>query len=471
ARGLAHVGVLKVLQDLHVPVDMVVGTSMGAVVGGAFAAGHSLDGLEKLALHTPWPELLRDRPPREELAYRRRQEDLQLPSRIDFGLDSTGLRGPSSTLGSFALEQVLREVSNRVSQVSDTDRMPLPFRAVATDLANGEARVMHGPSLFDVMRASMSVPGAFTPIEVQGHLLADGGLVRNLPVDVARAMGADVIIAVNVGTPLLPRDQVVGALGVAQQMFNILTEQNVQASLRQLTPRDVLITPDLTGIGFLDFSRPALAIERGEQAARALAPQLQALAEPAAQYAQWNLRRTQPRFDDAAFQLSKLEIDGKLRADKAALAREFGLKPGDMVRPQDIETGITRLLGLGDYDRVEVHTVGSGAARELVVLPIESPLATNRLRLGLRLESDFRDTNTFSVLLQHTLPWVNRRGGEWRNFVQIGQLRRFETEFYQPLSNSSHWFVAPSLRYQASSRDLYSGRTRVARLGYSIASA
>lgn len=471
ARGLAHVGVLKVLQELQVPVDVVAGTSMGAIVGGAYAAGHTVDALEKLVIETPWPRLLQDRPPRDELAYRRRQEDLQLPSRIDFGVDRSGLRGPAATLGSFELERVLRQISGRVSQLDDTDRLPLPFRAVATDLVTGEARVMHGPSLFEVMRASMSVPGAFAPIEVDGRLLADGGLVRNLPVDVARAMGADVIIAVNVGTPLLPREQVVGALGVTQQMFNILTEQNVQASLAQLKPADILITPDLNGISFLDFSNPRQAIQRGEAAARAVADRLRTLAAAPQRYAQWNQARIRPRFDDAAFELADLKIEGELRADKRTLAREFGLRPGDTVRSADIEAGVNRLLGLGDYDRVEVRTVGSGAARELVVLPIESPLATNRLRLGLRLESNFKDTNTFSVLLQHTYPWVNSAGGEWRNFLQIGQLRRVETEFYQPFTDGSPLFVAPSVRYQASTRDLYQGERRVARLGYSIASA
>jgi NTE family protein len=471
ARGLAHIGVLKVLEELQIPVDLVVGTSMGAVIGGAYAAGHSLSELEALANKTAWSDLLLYRAPREELLYRRRQEDHRVPSRIDMGLDKNGLVAPASTLGSTALEVMLRQVSARVSQVPNTSLLPVPFRAIATDLLTGEMQVLDGPSLFHVMRASMAVPGVFAPLEVEGKVLVDGGLVRNLPVDIARQLGAEIIIAVNVGTPLLQRDEVKSAIGVAQQMINILTEQNVRTSIGELRERDILITPDLAGIGFLDFSKPADAVARGELAARKLAESLQRYGK-APDFAAWLEKRTRTSGDAPTFEVGNVVIAGETRANKELLASRFGLKSGDKAEPAALEAGLTRVIGVGEFDRVNLTVVGSGAKRDIVLMPVESALAGNRVRLGLRLESDLRDTNSFSVMAQHTMPWVTSTGGEWNNFVQVGAKARLESEFYLPLSAGSRWFVAPSVAYEASQFDAYNAaQQRTARVGYSTAYA
>ena len=263
ARGLAHIGVLKVLREQRVPVDFIVATSMGSIVGGAYAAGHTPAAMESLVVGADWERLFSDRAPREFLSFRRKEDDLRLIGKSELGVKREGLVLPRGVVGSQNLEEFLRQLSHPASDARTLNELPILFRAVATDLVTGEQVVLREVSLSLAMRASMSIPGAFAPTDIDGWLLGDGGLTRNLPVEVAREMAPDVIIAVNVGTPLLPREALTSAFGVAQQMINILTEQNVGISLAAMRPQDVLISPDLTGTTFVDFERGPDLIARG----------------------------------------------------------------------------------------------------------------------------------------------------------------------------------------------------------------
>jgi len=202
ARGLAHVGVLRGLREMHVPVDMVVGVSMGSVVGGAFASGRTVEELEAFVRSTDWTSIVSDRPPRDDLSFRRREEDVLVPSRIEFGVGRAGVSLPPAAAGNGALEAALTRLLPAGAAERPVNRLALPFRSVASDLLTGELVELRDTPLFMSMRASLSVPGVFSPVRLDGRLVVDGGLVRNLPVDIARAMGAEVIIAVNVGTPL-----------------------------------------------------------------------------------------------------------------------------------------------------------------------------------------------------------------------------------------------------------------------------
>ena len=204
ARGFAHIGVLR---ELHVPVDLVVGTSMGSVIGGAYAAGASVADLGRMARDTDWEQVVADRPPCDELAFRRREEDVLLPSRIEFGVHRDGLALPPSAAGNAALEQALGRLLPAGTRDSPVSALALPFRCVASDLLTGEPVELVDTPLFLAMRASLAVPAVFAPVRVGRRLVVDGGLVRNLPVGTARAMGADIVIAVNVGTTLAPEKE------------------------------------------------------------------------------------------------------------------------------------------------------------------------------------------------------------------------------------------------------------------------
>jgi NTE family protein len=475
-RGLAHIGVLRVLHELHVPVDLVVGTSMGAVVGGAYASGRSLDELEEFVRVTDWPAILADRPARQALSFRRREEDLILPSRIELGLHrSTGVSLPPSAAGNSALEFALERLVRPDQAEAPISQLSLPFRAVATDLLSGDMLEMIDTPLFLAMRASMAVPGVFTPVRINGRAVVDGGLVRNLGVDIARKMGADIIIAVNVGSPLLEEHEITSAVGVANQMLQILTNQNVAHSLKDLRQDDVLIDPDLGNIAFMDFSRHQEAIASGQRAAFATHERLRALALPAEEFAALELNRRnggELKGNVNRLPLASLEIRGTQRSNPQALKVEIDLPLGEPVSVGDIQKASAQLYGRGDFERIDTQISDEKGQRQVTLNVSEADWANSRLRVGMQLYSDFDDANRFSISVMHVWTWLNRWGAELRTVGTIGDKRWLGTEWFQPLGAGSQWFMSGEMRYQGSSLDQFSSHgLRTARLSADSAEA
>ena len=451
---------------------MVAGVSMGAVVGGAYASGLSVQEMQAFVRGTDWSAIVPDRPPREDLAFRRRVDDLLLPSRIEFGIGRAGLSLPPSTAGSATLESALIRLLPTGAADLAVNRLALPFRSVASDLLTGELVELNDTPLFMSIRASLAVPGVFAPVRLNKRLVVDGGLVRNLPVDIARAMGADIIIAVNVGTPLAGESELTSALGVARQMMQILTEQNVQCSLKELEPQDVLIAPDLEGISFLDFGRSEAAMAAGERAARSLADRLQAFSVSKEDYAAFEaIRGRAASAKDAAFTLTRVEVEATPHAGSEALTAQLGLRVGEPTTAAQVHAAASRLLGRGEFERVEVDIRDIGKQREVSFKPVESDWARSRLRLGIEVVSDFADDHRFILSALHTLAWLNSWGAELRTLVRIGSQRLLLTQLWQPLAPGSDWYVAPSVQYNASSIDVFDQQRRVLRVGYSVTTA
>ncbi len=458
ARGLAHIGVLKVLRELRVPVDAIAATSMGSIVGGAYAAGRTPEEMETILQEADWATIFSDRPPRRDLNFRRKEDDLRFIGQTEFGLGRDGLILPGGAFGSQNVEAFLRQVARPGSEAKHLDALAIPLRAVATDLVSGEQVVLRNVPLSVAMRASMSVPGAFAPTRIGDRLLGDGGLTRNLPVEVGREMGADVIIAVNVGTPLLPREALGSAFGVAQQMINILTEQNVAASLRDLRAQDILVSPDLRGITFFDFERAADLVAKGEVAARIVTSRLQALALDEKAYAAWDaVRRLQAPLPDPV--IEAIETRGTVRTNPVALANEVANRSdvavGNVASAQDFEEASRALHGTGEFERVDVRPESRDGRTVAVIDVEEKSWGPDYLRIGGRAVTDFRTDGRFSITLQHTRTWVNSWGAEWRNELQVGDLRRIATSFYQPLGPGSPWFVEPMVEGLKSDHDIY----------------
>jgi NTE family protein len=467
ARGFAHVGVLHALKEMRVPVDLVAGVSMGAVVGGAYASGRSVEELEAFVRATEWAEILSDRPARDRLDFRRREDDLLVPSRIEFGVGRQGLQLPPGTVGNEALEAALVRLLPAGSSERPLNRLALPFRSVASDLLSGEMVEFVDTPLFLSLRASLAMPGVFSPIRVGGRLVVDGGLVRNLPVDIARAMGAEVVIAVNVGTPLSGEDQLGSALGVAQQMLHILTEQNVRRSLGELTSTDLLIAPDLRGVRFLDFSRAEAAMAAGERAAREMAPRLRALAVSEQAYAAFERARlAPPAAPDAPRRLARLEVQATEHAGSAALQAQLPLTVGQPASTQQVHEAAGRLLGSPEFERVEVEIRDQGDTREVKITPVEAGWAHSRLRVGLELSSDFGDESRYAVSALHTLSWLNSWGAELRTLARVGTDQHLALQLWQPVAPGSPWAVVPSLEHHRSNLDLFEGGQRSQRFAF-----
>ena len=467
ARAFAHIGVLRALHDLRVPVDLVVGTSMGSVVGGAYAAGASIADLERMARNTDWDRVVADRPAREDLEFRRREEDVLLPSRIEFGVHHDGVTLPPSAAGNAALEQTLGRLIPAGAHDRPVSQLSLPFRSVASDLVTGDLVDLVDTPLFLTMRASLAVPGVFAPVRINNRLVVDGGLVRNLPIDMAHKMGADIVIAVNVGTPLAPEKNLGSALGVAQQMINILTEQNVQRSIRELRAQDILVAPSLAGVGFLDFRNVDSAIAAGEAAARALAARLAPLALPADQYALFeNNRLAPPPLTDTPVRLASLHVETTGQVDPRVLEVQSGLAPGKVLTREQIRTAADQLYGRGDLERVETDIDDETGKRNVTIKATEAKWASSRLRVGLELASDFNDSNAFALKLMHVKTSINSWGGELRTVMRVGDQRDLGMQFFQPLGPGSQWYVSPSTQYGSASLDSFLEGRRIRRFAF-----
>src|SRR5215469_13686391 len=245
ARGAAHVGVLKVLEQLHISIDAVAGTSMGAVVGGLYASGLNPREIEAIMSSLNWQDAFRDRPPREDLTFRRKEEDQNFLVKFPLGLRGRHIQLPKGLIQGQGLNQMLRRLTLPVARITRFDDLPTPFRAVATDLETGEAVILDSGDLTTAMHASVSAPGVFAPVERDGRLLVDGGIAENIPIDVARKMGVDIVIVVDVGFPLLPRDQLTSVPVISNQMLAILIQKNSRQQLATLSKNDVIIEPQL----------------------------------------------------------------------------------------------------------------------------------------------------------------------------------------------------------------------------------
>lgn len=472
ARGFAHVGVLRVLKEMRVPVDFVVGTSMGAVVGGAYAAGRSVEDIEDIVRNTSWETVLADRPARDALDFRRREEDVTLPSRIEFAVTKSGFTFPPSAAGNSALEHALTRLLPNGMKSEHVNHLPIPFRSVASDLVTGEMVELSDTPLFITLRASLAVPGMFAPVHINKRLVVDGGLVRNLPIDMARKMGADIIIAVNVGTPLAEEKELGSAISVAQQMIQILTEQNVQRSLKELAPQDILIAPDLNGINFLDFDEHHNAMLAGDIATRQLERKLAPLSTSLEDYRVYEQARTaESKTPDTALKITSIEISGSKNINPNILLKQSGLQINEVTSEEKILQVTSKLYGRGDLDHVEVEMEDHPGGRDVVIKTHEAVWSKNRLRLGIELSSDFRDTHKFSLGAMHVASSINSWGGEGRIVAKIGAERQLGGQFFQPLGEGNEWYIAPSLQSDSSSTDLFSEGRKKVRYGYQGSSA
>lgn len=480
ARGFAHLGVLRVLDELRIPVDAVAGTSMGAVVGGLYAAGIPYEALERIFRQRDWSRLFDDDPPRPELRLRRKREERELTLPLEIGVGAEGVRFPPGIISGGKLYTLLQIHTHTVREVMDFDDLPVPFRAVATDVTTGEGVVLEGGSLPDAIRASMAVPAVFTPVEAEGRLLVDGGVVNNLPVDVARSMGTDVLLVVDVSTDLeeLGEGAAASAPSILQRVLTIFTQRNVRQSLAELTDRDLLLRPDLEGIRVSDFSELEAGLTAGEDVARAAAGALRRLSLPEAAWERRERARTANWLPDPTLTPRFLAVDTtETRLAAETVRRMLPFRSGDTITTGALEEGVVDILGYGGFSRVGFEIAGgpagpvgrgeegeaAGRPREvgqdaglppgagLLFRPRDKPWGPGILRGGLFLADRQRGAATWGLLANYTHTRLNGRGGELRAQLQIGSDQDIRVEFYQPLDPGERFFAAA--RAQIGRRD------------------
>jgi NTE family protein len=446
ARGIAHISVLRALEDLHVPVDCIAGTSAGALVGGLYASGMPVGDLERLVVETDWKDLFDDSLERRERSFRRKQDDRDGLATVGVGIKDGAVKAAPGLLQGERVLALFERSTLRASTIDDFDRLPIPFRAVATDLNSGQAVVLGHGSLALAMRASMSLPGIFKPVEVDGRVLLDGGLVNQVPIDVVRAMGAEVVIAVDVGTPLATLGGDASLLEVVAQISGMMTTGNTQRQLQTLATRDVLITPELgdaVATGDFDKAREALAI--GAAAAAGARTRLAVLAVPAGTYARWRERGPTLPAQDPVIEFVRLDNQTPY-ADEVLLAF-VPVPTGVPLDTARMEQSLLRAYSLATLSSVTYEVVEEGGRTGVIVRARPKPQGPHYLQLGLSVHSDFESAFEGNLRLAVLSAPLTRYGAESRVTATIGSEPGLKAEYYHPLDPAMKNQLFGSLEY------------------------
>lgn len=461
ARGAAHVGVLRELERLRVPIDAIAGTSMGAIVGGLYASGMTPAELSELIESLDWNDAFQDTTKREDMSFRRKQDDESFPIRFEVGLRDGELILPEGLISGQKLSWILRELTLNVSGVRNFDELPIPFRAVASDIETGEAYVMTEGDLVRAMRASMSAPGIFSPVHLDGRRLVDGGLTGNVPVDAVRDMGVDIIIAVDVEFPLYEPEQLQSALAITEQMLTILIRKETIRQLARLSESDILIRPDLGDFGSTEFQNITETIEPGAAATIAQTKRLNELALAPQAYAAYEEARNRSHRQPAQLAFVRVKDDGPLSNE--FLVSHLKAKPGDTIDPDKLADDAKRLYGLGRYEQVEYKLVSQDGEIGVEFDPTPKSWGPNIVQFGITHEDNFEGTTALNVSARLTKTGINSYGAEWRTDVQVGTDPFLFSEFYQPISGDSRYFAAPRVNIEQRNFNAFVGSDPVAR--------
>nr|WP_314900423.1 patatin-like phospholipase family protein [uncultured Deefgea sp.] len=444
ARGFAHVGVLKVLEENRIPIDCVVGTSIGSLVGAAYATGRTPAEMEERIQKADWDDLLSTSLPRQSNTFRQKQ-DSRYSLLVELGLSDTGeLKLPDSAISTQKIGFFLRELTF-AGTVANFDQLGIPYRAIATDFETGEMVVQKDGDLVTAMRASMSVPGVFPVVEAGGRYLVDGGLVRNLPIDVARDTCADVVIAIDVGSAPLKAPQIRNIFSVADQYTRLMMIQNVQPQLASLTKKDVLISPEFGDLSSADFAKGAELIQIGTTAALNALPQLSQFSVSDEEYGKWLERRTTMRLQPK--QVREVAVDRGNVVNPEVLKKVLDIQIDEPLNSTEFHDNLLDVYARGDHSQIS-YDLGLGTNGDLLsILPIEKSWGPNYLRFGLSFATDFTSSHPWNISAQYRRTWINDLGAEWKTMLQMGSSASVSTEFYQPLKIDESIFISTYYQY------------------------
>jgi NTE family protein len=437
ARGAAHIGVLRVLEEQRIPIDYIAATSMGALVGGLYASGMTPAELEELISQIDWADAFSDKISRVDRSFRRKRDDDLYLVKHRPGISGNGLAFPPGILDGQKIDLLLKKYSLHVSTIRDFDELPIPFRAVATDIETGEAYVIGRGDLALALRASMSIPAFFAPREIDGRLLVDGGVSSNLPIDVVRRMGADIVIAVDIGTPLSKREEIESVLDITGQVTNILTRRNADEQIASLRESDIFIQPDLGDITTASFDRAGEAVPIGFEAAEAVLNKLQPLSVSKDEYSACLEKQ---RVRQAPSVIDEVRIVNRSRLADDVIASRVSAEPGTPLDIPRLERDLGQLHGLNIFESVYYDVTAGENAAALTITAQEASWGPNYLQFGAAVFEDFEGPN-FNIAAAYTRTAMNGWNGEWRTHLQIGQEPGVFTELFQPVGSGLKYFI------------------------------
>jgi NTE family protein len=447
ARGIAHIGVIEVLERLHVPIDCIAGTSMGSIVGGLYAAGMTPSGMDQALTAIDWPDVFKDSPAREFRSFRRKRDDDNFLVKAKPGLKDGEIALPKGAIQGQKLTLILRKLALPAANIHDFDRLKVPFRAVATDIGTGNAVVLARGDLALAMRASMSIPSVFAPVELDGKVLVDGFVSNNLPIDVGRELCGDRIIAVDIATPLEPGEKLGSFLSIMGQLTGIMTQQNTARQLGTLRPGDVLIRPDLGDVSATDFNRAREVIPIGEKAAWAKRQELEMLALSPAAY-QRQLAAEKVPSGPSQPVIDFIRVANNSRLSNQVIRSRLKIKVGQRLNVDELKKDLAVIYGLENFERVDYRLVQEDGRTGLVIDAVAKSWGPNYLQFGLNLQANGNGESAFNLGAGYLKSEVNAQGGEWRILGEVGEDLRLFTDFYQPLGVEQRYFLVPSVLFE-----------------------
>jgi NTE family protein len=460
ARGGAHLGVIKMFEKYHIPIDMIAGTSMGAFVGGLYASGKTSDEIEQLLVTTPWDKYISVSYDRTESPFRRKQFQRDFPGNLKVGINAD--YEPALQAGLFSGQQMLTLLKTQTLQVNNLENFsdfPIPFIAVASDLKNGEAVYLREGDLSQSIYASIAIPGGFEPIEIDGKTLVDGGVAENLPLKAMREMGADIIVAIDISTPFANDIDSKSYLTVITQMTDILMRKNVEKDIASMRDNEILITPDLEGYTPLDSDKYPEIIAIGEESIKQeYAHLLSQLSVDETTYAQYQeKRRYKPKNHYTT--IDKIDIKNSTYISNKFILKKLGVKQGETFDPKKIEAGVNRLFNTEIFDDLLYDMSLEDNETILHVNATPSWNQNGVIKAGIRFEDNFKGENDYDLRLEASLYGLNRYGAEWRSRFSMGSVGLLYTEWYQPIDMMQKYYIRPYIFYR--NRTVYTSASAI----------
>ena len=440
AHGVAHLGVLRELERQKVPVDLVVGTGFGGFIGGLYAAGMTVNEINDFLFETDWRNVFDPDTRREDLSFRRKGDDEDFMIKYRVGIKDGQAQLPTSLVPNGKLGQLLQSVTASAKGVEDFDNLPVPYRAVAMDLVNGDEVVLHSGALDRAILATLSSPGSLPPVQIGDRLLVTGSLVNNLPVDVAREWGADVVIVIDIGVYIRTEDDLSSIFAIVDQVGHLMQQINSVASIGLLTASDILVQPELTVFKETNVDDPADNIESGAAAVTAVGDRFQKLRVRDAKYAILAEERISSRALNPI--ISGIELQNDSNVNDAVILAQLTQGLNESLDKEALEQDLRKIYGSGEFSSVEFGLVDQGESSVLQIRTVENPSGNRFWRFGIALQDDLQGNSSYTGSASVTWTSLNRLGGEWRSVMRIGEIQQLTTEFYQPIVKSGRYFVS-----------------------------
>lgn len=459
ARGAAHVGVIKVLEEMNVPIDYVVGTSLGAVVGALYAKGQTPAELEHVLATLEWNRGFVDALPRSQLPFRRKDEEDKFQTNFELGVRGASITFPPGLIQGHGLYLLLQELVGGAALENDFNNLPIPYRAVATDLVTATSVVLDSGDLPKSLQASMSIPAIFAPVKIDGKLLVDGGVSNNLAINVARDMGADIVIAVDISTPLSTQDQLSSVPKVLNQITNIVTHNGTDQQIATLSDSDVYLQPDLSSFSSANFNAVTEISVIGEEYARANTALFEQLSLSDSAYAEYKREVQKTEIKELPKRIGTITLnqDTKLSNERFELRAE--LRGQTAFSTEAIHKAIDSIYSTDLFETIDYTLIpdpNDNDTANVVINANRRSWGTDRIQFGLVIEDDFQGDNNFLLSAGYTRRLINRLGGDIRLVGRVGELPAAVIEYFQPLGPRGNYFTFVQAEYEEFSRSTFS---------------